>query len=843
MKLTTLLAIAALSGLSAFAATNTRSNWQTIVDVADTAAWKGATLDHELLRDGKPTMQWSHGVSTQLSFPTAPKDWTSHSHVHFWVHSRQATKAGIVLILDADVPDTPGMDYYMARLTIDFSGWKEVLLPINQISRVREARGKDQLRNVYFTAAGWENTPNPDTVLNFGSISFVDVVPQMLSLEEFFTALDWSTPGLADAAAAWEKRDLPAAVQATAKYFRERRSVPWRFDPHDPNYKPSFNRGAAEDTVAGKVSVVTVRHQFPDGDIDWLYNHTIAVKELPNNNEWLWQLNRMGFWGNLGRAYRSTGDSRYARTFVKHLRRWTSQCIAPTYSSGNVPNSAWRTIECGIRLQGSWPEAYHLFLHAPEFTDDDLVLFLRSGLEQMRHLLKYPQRGNWLTMEMNGVYTFASLFPEFSEAAAARQFAVERLHEDMKTQFLADGAQFELTPGYHQVALGNILSLPRLAKLMGREQELPGDFVPTMEKAYDYNLRLMTPNRDLPRYNDSWRCNVVSSLRGALDFFPEREDFRWIATDGKEGEKPSELSTFLPWAGYFALRSSWQNDANYVGFDVGPLGYGHMHQDKLNVIIWAGADELLFDDGGGCYESSAFRRYATSAFGHNTVLVDGLPQVRNQRELGNRVVSEPIDAPRTFSDLYDFAAGSYDQGFGKIEHEPARHSRQVLFIKPDIVLVCDLLEAKDGQSHRYQARWQVNDTTLREPIAGHPALITQRMGKRNLLVAPLLSEGLSSRWVSAQTEPEVLGWYVIKDAGPYRPAATVCHEREGDGLQIMLTLFMPLAADTPCPVSAISQESLRQATVTFNDGRRLVVTAPPSADERMIFAIINPEQQ
>ena len=51
---------------------------------------------------------------------------------------------------------------------------------------------------------------------------------------------------------------------------------------------------------------------------------------------------------------------------------------------------------------------------------------------------------------------------------------------------------------------------------------------------------------------------------------------------------------------------------------------------------------------------------------------------------------------------------------------------------------------------------------------------------------------------------------------------------------------MPLAADTPCPVSAISQDSPRQATVAFTDGRQLVVTAPQTADERMLFAIINP---
>jgi hypothetical protein len=841
MKLIIPLACAALSCLNLIAAEQ-QPSWQCIADSSEASAWSGATLDPELLHDNKPTMRWAHGVSTRLGLPKVPKDWSSHSHLHFWLHSQQATQAGFVLILNADDPASPGMDYYMQRMTIDFSGWKEFLLPIRGFGRARNPRPLKQISSVFFTAEGWENTPDPASVLNFSAINFVDIPRRMLSLEEFFDALDWSTPGLAEAAAARERRDLPAAVQATAAYFRQRRDVPWHFDPQDPNYKPSFNKTAAEAIVAGHVTVVTVKHQFADGDIDWLYNHTLAVRELANNNEWLWQLNRMGFWGNLGRAYRSTGDPRYAETFVKHLRSWTSQCFAPEGGTGNVAGSAWRTIECGIRLLSSWPQAYHLFLLAPEFTDDDLLLFLRSGLEQMRHLLKHPQSGNWLTMEMNGVYTFASLFPEFSEAAEARRRAVDLLYRDMKTQFLADGAQYELTPGYHQVALGNILSLPKLAKLMGREEELPADFVASMEKAYDFNLKLMTPSRDLPRYNDSWRCNVLNSLREALNFFPEREDFRWVVSDARAGQPPAELSYFLPWAGFFALRSSWQRDANYVSFDVGPLGYAHVHQDKLNVVIWAGEDELLFDDGGGSYESSPFRRYATSAFGHNTVLVDGLPQLRNHRDMANRMLSEPLDAPRLFSELYDFAAGVYDQGFGKIDHEPARHHRQLLFIKPDIVLVCDLLESKDGQSHRYQARWQVNDTDLCEPIAGHPALLTQRSGKRNLLVAPLLSEGLSSRWASAQTEPEILGWYVIKDAGPYRPAATICHEREGDAIQIMLTLFMPLAAEAPCPVKAISQDSTRQATVTFFDQRQLVVTAPQNPDERMAFAILETEQ-
>ena len=46
--------------------------------------------------------------------------------------------------------------------------------------------------------------------------------------------------------------------------------------------------------------------------------------------------------------------------------------------------------------------------------------------------------------------------------------------------------------------------------------ELPKDYVARAEKAFDFNLYLMTPDRDMPRFNDSWRVNVPRSLEPAV---------------------------------------------------------------------------------------------------------------------------------------------------------------------------------------------------------------------------------------------------------------------------------------------------------------------------------------
>lgn len=808
-----------------------------IADTTRQSDWQGTLRDDGIRHHDKPTQRWEQRRTATIRLPSAPHDWTTHTHLRFWLYSHVNTNTHFILHLSAENPAHEGADYYHTFIKVNFTGWREFVIPIRSLTPARKPLPKSQIGAVSLHADGWHNKLDPRTTLNISDIEFGNLRKTMMTNAQLFDALDLTLPGLEKAHEAWQRRDEAETARLVAAYFRNRTSVPWTFDPHDPNLTFTGNRQAADATVRGKVTVVCVDHTYPNGDIDWLYNRTLDDPKLPNNHEWLWQLNRMSFWHNLGRVYRMTGDETYAKTFVKHLRSWTEQCPDPRTNAANVPGSAWRTIECGIRLLSSWPDAYHLFLHSPSFSDQDLLLFIRSAVEQMRHLIAFPQSGNWLTMEMNGVYTCAALFPELRESAAARKIAIDKIYADIARQFLPDGAQFELTPGYHQVALDNVMALPNKARLFNRLDEIPTDFVKLMEKAYDFNLRLMLPNGSLPQYNDSWECNVPRSLAAALQHFPDRQDFRFIASGGKKGTQPSFTSTLLPWAGYAALRSDWSPNATYVGFDAGPLGYGHYHQDKLNLVLYSGKHELIFDDGGGCYENSPFRRYATSAFGHNTILVDGLSQQRNARDLAQRVLQQPLDIPWLSTPDFDFVAASYAEGYGKPDHKPATHTRQLLLLKPSLLLVCDILQPNDDQPHTYQQRWQINDPSVTTFIPDHPALISASPNRKRVVVAPLLTDGLQATHASAQTSPEVLGWYVIKDKGPYRPATTACFSRQGAGTQLFLTLLAPVDDQDDAPITDIRQLSPTQAAITLRDGRTLQVTAPTTPNEPLTFKL------
>jgi hypothetical protein len=650
-----------------------------------------------------------------------------------------------------------------------------------------------------------------------------DTGPRMAD-EVLFQLLDTDYPGLEGVKVAIADNDLESAKKALADYLRSRTTVPWRFDPHNIDRDIRYNKSAADETVSGKVRVIGVWHTFPDGNIDWFYNPTIERDDLPVDHEWQWQLGRMGYWRNLGRAYWGTGDEVYARAFVKQLRSWVRQCPRPE-DSGNYSGSAWRTIECGIRMAGSWPDSYHRFLHSPSFTDDDVILYVKSCIEQAQHLRKNPTSGNWLTMEMSGLYTVGALFPEFKDAGEWRSYAINRIYEELNKQFLPDGAQIELTPGYHQVALFNILNIPELARTVGRLDELPDDFVNRAEKAFDYNLYLMTPDRDMPRFNDSWHVNVPGGMRAATEIFPERQDFKWVATGGKEGAPPSGTSHPFPYAGHYVMRSGWDEKANYLCFDAGPLGYGHIHQDKLNFVLWSYGREMVFDGGGGNYERSQWRRYDTDTFSHNTILVDGLPQRRQTRDRWANVLSEPMDARWESTDTYDFAAGIYDEGYGKDENRPVVHVRRVLFIKPDMFLIADTLTPRDDAEHTYQARWHLM-TTATELDENTSIVTTTDTGLPNLALVPLITEGLTVSMASAQTEPELLGWWVQRGRD-HKPATTVMHDRSGTGAQHLLTLLLPIQADSDNPLQEVNSTGPGRYEVILTDGRKINLSVDP----------------
>jgi hypothetical protein len=644
---------------------------------------------------------------------------------------------------------------------------------------------------------------------------------------ELFDALDLSSNVLKPVATAITAGDYIKAEHELAEYLRRRTNPTWQFDELK---NPGAKDPVAEDAVNGRVQggLVMAWHTFPDNKIDWFYNETMVTPGLAHNMEWQWQLCRMSFWSNLADAYRATGDERYAAAWVAQLRSFIAECPPPDHLD-NGPGSAWRPIDSGIRMSHSWPEAFFSFLPSPQFTDENVAIYLDSCLEHARYLTKFHTAGNALTMQESGLYTIGAFFPEFKEAADWRNSAATSMRAEETAQFMPDGAQNELSTMYHNVALDNIVNIARVAKSVGRVNELPDGYIAALEKGFDYELYLMTPDRTLPEFNDStsWPKSVRAKCKEALEFFPDRTDFQWVASDGTEGHPPTDASHSFPWAGFYVMRSGWDEDANYFVLRAGPLGASHAHQDKLNVVLWAYGRQLLFNSGGASYERSKWRDYSIDTFSKNTILVDDKPQVRDPKNRDANISKVPIDARWESTPDHDFASGVYDEGYGSMDARLATHTRRVLFIKPDLFVVADTLVPADGAEHSYQARWNLLTTqTIKDETT--QAITTTDEGKPNLTIVPLQRDNLEVRSASAQTEPELLGWYVRKDMNPaVIPATTVVHTKKGIGSQSFLTLLVPINSGNSSPIKSVEPKAPDSATVTFDNGHVFSIVADP----------------
>lgn len=634
-----------------------------------------------------------------------------------------------------------------------------------------------------------------------------------ISDTEFFGMLNLELPGLDKVKASADAGDMTSAKREFAEYLRRRQKPVWK-----PEWLASLQHSTRTDKTDTReadrimqrdLPSVGVYHKY-DGEIDWTLNPI-------NYREWPWQLNRHPFWTTLGLAYWATGEEKYAKEFVYQMTDWVRQCPVPLDNNGNR-SETWRTIEAGIRTGHHWPSAYYLFLNSPSFTDDAIVTMVKSMVEHAQHLMRWPQTGNWLTMECNGLMHVGVLFPEFKDAETWRKTASERLYAELDKQVYPDGAQIELSTGYHQVSLLNFAAAWNVAHING--VEMPADYVAKMQRMFDYDLDVSMPDGYAPGLNDAGRTNMMAQAKMGLTYFPERKDYQWLATLGKEGTKPDVGSIALPFSGHVVMRSGWELDDRYMLFDAGPYGYGHQHEDALSFVIYAYGKYMLVDPGNYPYDSSDWRRYVLSTRAHNTIRVDGLDQHRNGRPRQEYVVSQPMPIRWTSDAKFDYAQSTYDDGYGSDSSVQVKHTRSVVFVKPEYWIVVDTLVPSDEKPHRYESAFHLDVSGAEVDAAAKSVRTTDAKGA-NLSILPVADDGLKVSIVSGQKEPIVQGWM---PAGGYtcRPIPTPIFSREQPGDASFAYVFYPTPEGGRCRVVKVEPLAVEGATamaVRFENGR------------------------
>lgn len=526
-------------------------------------------------------------------------------------------------------------------------------------------------------------------------------------------------------------------------------------------------------------------------NIDWSANPTYN-----NYSEWTWQLSRHPEWQKLARLFRATRDEKYAEAFEDYFMSWCEQTEAPPHGTSGYATLSWRSLECGLRLEGSWLDAIMTFVSSNTVSDHALTCFFRSVWDNVDRILDSSTTHNWLITEMSGLNAVSIAYPFFSESRSWYEHSMGRLVGEFDVQIYDDGFQFELTTGYHKVVINTYQRVIKMHKLMG--VALGEEFKRNVANLYRIYVKLMMPDMRSPALNDGGKIDVPGVCREVIALMPDfRPEFEYLGEG--VGEEPPFKSLLMPYSGFAVMRSGWSSDDSCAILESAPFGFAHQHEDKLEVLLHAYGKRLLDDHGSFRYDTSDMRKYILSSYSHNVALIDGFGQNRGKTYKWQKdYIKREADIKASFGEATEVAEGFYNDGFGP-DLIPVRHERTLIWhknglgqIRNPFYTVYDKFIPADGNEHTYTLLWHLDEVS--EKVSGKTVSADFGDGVTFTIV------GMSEpRIVKGQNEPIFMGWKPNHTPGdhPHYPTPTVNLDYTGGEVAVATVLIPTLNSDSP----------------------------------------------
>lgn len=250
-----------------------------------------------------------------------------------------------------------------------------------------------------------------------------------------------------------DKRFNIKSTAALVEHFHARTKEDW-LQP------PSWLNDLAFDTEkATDAELIARANQVLDFDLEWSgvppeLNRLGEIdwqKNILQNREWLFRINRHSWWPLLGHAYARTGDERYARAFAQQFTAWVVNNDVASQSD-DLPH-IWSNKQIALRLRVSWIPAFGMFYESPYFNTSRKLEMLRSIFDQAR-LLKKNNGCDGLLLN-GGLVSAGITFPELHEAEKWRGTAIQRCRQYLRVD-TSEGEESDLRSSNNLLAYSDM---------------------------------------------------------------------------------------------------------------------------------------------------------------------------------------------------------------------------------------------------------------------------------------------------------------------------------------------------------------------------------------------------
>ncbi len=204
----------------------------------------------------------------------------------------------------------------------------------------------------------------------------------------------------------------------------------------------------------------------------------------------LWEPSRFGWVFPLVRAYRLTGDDRFARACVDLIDSWRAvnpPNRGPHWFSGQ--EVALRILALAFAWYGLAPH-----LQARPEQAADIVHMVAAHADRLPATLLYARSlaNNHLVSEAAGLYTAGVLFPECSGAPRWRSLGRRWIVASLASQVFADGGHVQHSTNYHRAVLQAGLWASRLAEI--NHEPLPPSTRAALSRMAAFERDLVAPD-------------------------------------------------------------------------------------------------------------------------------------------------------------------------------------------------------------------------------------------------------------------------------------------------------------------------------------------------------------
>lgn len=422
--------------------------------------------------------------------------------------------------------------------------------------------------------------------------------------------------------------------------------------------------------------------------LDW-------TADCHGDEEWTFMLNRQEYLWKLVLAYLVEKDSRYMEQVKRFIFSWIEQV-----TDWHPKRTSSRTLDTAIRCL-SWLNILPFLIDWGGLSEDEYKKLLASIQQQLlylrRHYRAKDRLSNWGIFQTGAMLLAYTYIGDQVDLEELHHFAHQEIKEQIQTQILEDGTQFEQSFLYHVEVYKLLLELAFLLPAYRKK------WTPVLKKMADYVLQMTGPDGKSVALGDSDVHCTSDILQMTAIFF---EDSTYLVDDskldlgvlflvGENGLRVFEHLTAQPRSSggqHFSEsgHSVVKEGDSYLCFKAGPMGSAHSHSDQNSLCFYNKGQPIVIDSGRFSYRECEERYLLKSAWAHSTcILDDNAPgQIKGSWEYDTY--------PQFISHSYKgFEHCHWMQGIYQAQTSqglPYWHKRQLLMVGGDLLLIVDSVD-------------------------------------------------------------------------------------------------------------------------------------------------------